>query len=173
MFAFYISYFFMGLHIEGALGLSPTASGMVPLLYGLGFGASVVFDRTLDRLRPDIALPSVFALIAVIYGLMAWMSPFYFGLLALSFLWGVSQHIGLNLTVARLTCLDPGQRGAVMGLYSTVTYLCVFIAPLVGGSLYTLYGLAGCLIISGICAALESVEARVSFRNGRSAAPPA
>ena len=62
------------------------------------------------------------------------------------------------------TLLDPGQRGAIMGLYSTMTYLCVFAAPFAGDLLFGLWGLIGCLLVSAALAILEALEAGVSLR---------
>lgn len=169
MFAFYISYFFMGLHIEERLGYSPTIAGLVPLIYGLGFGASTFFDRYFDRMPLRISLPLVFLFISAIYVVMAVGAGILVLLLALCFIWGISQHMGLNLMVTRLTRLDPTQRGAIMGLYATVTYLCVFAAPLIGAQIFTAYGLFACLVIAAICALCEAVEASISLRTGKSA----
>ena len=80
-------------------------------------------------------------------------------LLALAVLWGIFQHFGLNLLVARLTALDPRQRGAIMGIYSTTTYLSVFAAPFVGGIGFATLGILGCVLISATLTMIAAVEA--------------
>ncbi len=165
MLSFYATYFFTGAHVTLTLGLSPAQAGLLPLFYGIGFGLAVVFDPLLDRLGLARATPPVFVLIALTYLGMLATSADYLLLLIFSLIWGIFQHLGLNLLVARLTILDPGQRGAIMGLYSTITYLCVFTAPFVGGLIFPLWGLMGCLALSALLCLFEAVEAAVSLRH--------
>jgi len=177
MLSFYITYFFVGAHITLDLGLSTTQAGLVPLCYGIGFGLALFVDPLLDRWGLAKSTPPVFALISLSYGLLIIFADQYHLLLAASLIWGTFQHLGLNLLVARLTMLDPAQRGAIMGLYSTVTYLCVFAAPFLGGIAYAGYGLVGCLVISaGLCLA-EALEAlglrRITTADCASPAAPA
>jgi predicted MFS family arabinose efflux permease len=166
MLSFYSSYFFAGAHITIGLGLSTAQAGLLPLFYGFGFGLAVLFDPLLDRLGVARATPPVFVLISLTYLAMLGLADSYSLLLLLSLVWGVFQHLGLNLLVARLVSLDPGQRGAIMGLYSTVTYLCVFVAPIAGAVVYTPWGLAGCLALSATLCLLEALESLVSLRPG-------
>jgi predicted MFS family arabinose efflux permease len=164
MLSFYTTYFFTGAHVTLTLGLSTAQAGLLPLFYGLGFGLAVLFDPLLDRMGLTRATPPVFVLIALTYLGMLAAAPDFALLLLLSLIWGVFQHLGLNLLVARLTALDPRQRGAIMGLYSTITYLSVFTAPFVGGLIFPSWGLIGCLAISALLCLLESIEAAVSLR---------
>lgn len=163
MLGFYASYFFTGAHITLSLGRSTAEAGLLPLFYGIGFGLAVLFDPLLDRLGLARATPPIFVLIALTYLGMGAVAGSYVWLLGMSLVWGIFQHLGLNLLVARLTALDPGQRGAIMGLYSTVTYLCVFAAPFSGSLLFTSWGLLGCLALSASLCLLEAVEAAISL----------
>ncbi|UWQ34305.1 MFS transporter [Leisingera sp. M527] len=163
MLGFYSSYFFTGAHIAQALGHSTTQAGLLPLFYGIGFGLAVLLDPLLDRLGLARATPPVFLGVTASYLLMMVWADQYMLLLGLAVLWGICQHLALNLVVARVTQLDPQQRGAIMGLFSTVTYLCVFAAPFCGAAAYAGWGLAGCLAVSALlsaCAALESLGLR-------------
>lgn len=164
MLSFYTSYYFTGAHVTLTLGLSTAQAGLVPLFYGIGFGLAVIFDPLLDRVGLPRATPPVFVLIALTYIAMLSCAANYPVLLLFSLIWGVFQHLGLNLLVARLTGLDPSQRGAIMGLYSTITYLCVFTAPFAGGQLFTLWGLAGCLALSAVLCLIEAIEAAITLR---------
>ncbi|MFW8636176.1 MFS transporter [Cribrihabitans pelagius] len=170
MMAFYLSYFFTGAHITGRLGLSTGQAGLLPLTYGIGFGLAVLIDPVLDRLGVARATPWVFLGVAASYMALLAVADSYVLLLALSLFWGMGQHLGLNLVVARVTALDQGQRGAIMGLFSTVTYLCVFAAPVAGAAAYAVWGLAGCLAISALLAAAEAVEA-LGLRRVRPSGP--
>ncbi|UWQ48339.1 MFS transporter [Leisingera caerulea] len=159
MLGFYSSYFFTGAHITEDLGLSITQAGLLPLFYGIGFGLAVLLDPLLDRLGLARATPPVFLAVTASYLLMMVWADSYGLLLGLAVLWGIGQHLALNLVVARVTLLDPGQRGAIMGLFSTVTYLCVFTAPFTGAASYAVLGLAGCLGVSALLSACAVLEA--------------
>ena len=160
MLSFYTTYFFIGAHVTVALGLSTTMAGFVPLCYGLGFGLAVLADPLLDRLGLARATSPVFLVMALIYAAMMTLTDMFHWLLVTAVVWGVFQHLGLNLLVARLTTLDPSQRGAIMGLYSTVTYLSIFAVPTLGGLTYANWGMAGCLAVSAVLCLAGSVEAR-------------
>ncbi|OED47947.1 MFS transporter [Rhodobacteraceae bacterium (ex Bugula neritina AB1)] len=161
MLGFYFSYFFTGAHITQVLGHSTTQAGLLPLFYGIGFGLAVLLDPLLDRLGLARATPPVFLGVTANYLLLMVWADSYLLLLGLAVLWGIFQHLALNLVVARVTLLDPQQRGAIMGLFSTVTYLCVFAAPFFGAATYDAgWGLAGCFAVSALlsaCAVLESL----------------
>ncbi|UWQ23374.1 MFS transporter [Leisingera aquaemixtae] len=159
MLGFYSSYFFTGAHITEDLGLSITQAGLLPLFYGIGFGLAVPLDPLLDRLGLARATPPVFLAVTASYLLMMVWADNYGLLLGLAVLWGIGQHLALNLVVARVTLLDPSQRGAIMGLFSTVTYLCVFAAPFTGAAAYAAWGLAGCLGLSALLSASAALEA--------------
>lgn len=160
MLSFYITYFFIGAHVTVDLGLSTTKAGLVPLFYGIGFGLAVLADPILDRIGLERATAPVFLAITLTYVCMIALSGTFYGLLMVAALWGIFQHLGLNLLVARLTALDPSQRGAIMGLYSTATYLCIFAVPALGGLAYGNWGLAGCLAVSAFLCLIEMFEAK-------------
>ncbi len=158
MLGFYSSYFFTGAHITQVLGHSTTQAGLLPLFYGIGFGLAVLIDPLLDRLGLARATPPVFLGVTASYLLMMIWADSYLLLLGLAALWGICQHLALNLVVARVTQLDPQQRGAIMGLFSTVTYICVFAAPFSGAAAYAGWGLAGCLTVSALLSAFAALE---------------
>lgn len=172
MLGFYITYFYIGAHVTVALGLSTTKAGFIPLFYGIGFGLAVLADPMLDKLGLARATTPVFLAVSMIYGVMITQTGSFHILLALAVIWGAFQHLALNLVVARLTLLDASQRGAIMGLYSTVTYLCIFIVPILGDLAYSNWGLAGCLAISAILCLIEAIEA-LSLKRVTSMAPAA
>jgi len=172
MLSFYVTYFFIGAHVTVALGLSTTKAGLVPLFYGIGFGLAVMADPLLDRLGLARSTAPVFFVIALTYAGMVAMAGSFHWFLMIAVVWGMLQHLGLNLVVARLTALDPSQRGAIMGLFSTVTYLCIFAVPVLGGLAYASWGLAGCLTISAALCLVEAIEA-LSLRRIKSMVPAA
>jgi DHA1 family inner membrane transport protein len=90
-----------------------------------------------------VACVAFAGLILVYLGLMAAaMLPLL--LLVFCFGWGVGNHVGLNLLLRRLGELDPNQRGAIMGLYSAITYLCVFAGALLYRPIFLHFGFAAC-----------------------------
>jgi len=151
MTAFYGLYSYLGAHLLGPLGRSTAAAGLAPLAYGIGFGIAVPLDRIIDRYGPGrVSLP-VFVLLALAYATIAVLTGSFAGLIGLCFLWGLMNHLGLNLIVGRLTALDDSQRGAIMGLYGAVTYLCVFAGALLYRPVFVSYGLAACALLSALC----------------------
>ena len=158
MIAFYGLYSYLGAHLQGALGRSTAASGLAPLAYGLGFGAAVPIDRMLDRHGPQRLRPVVFAALSLVYLALAVAAGSFMLLIALCLVWGVVNHLGLNLIVGRLTTLDPRQRGAILGLNSAVTYLSVFAAALLYRPVFDQAGLAVCALVSAGCVALTLAD---------------
>jgi predicted MFS family arabinose efflux permease len=161
MLAFYLTYTYMGAHITSALGQSTAAAGLLPLSYGLGFGASALLDRVIDRIGPLRAAPPLYAATVGLYLLISASAPSFFALIAAGFLWGITQHLCLNLAVGRLSALDARQRGAILGLNSTVTYLMVFAGAAVGRPLFETGGLATLALCSAALIAFLFVEVRL------------
>mgnify|MGYP005988820885 CR=1 FL=1 len=159
---FYGIYNYLGAHLVGALDRSVSDAGWLTLSYGLGFGAAMLFDPWLDRVGPRRGLLVVFAGLSVFYVGMSLVQANYVWLIAAMFGWGVLQHLGLNLTVSRLSMLDPGQRGAIMGLNSTMMYLSVFCATILFRPAFEFNGIQMCMWISASLAVLGAGEAITS-----------
>lgn len=156
MLAFYLCYTYVGAHTTGALGQSTAMAGMIALAYGTGFGVSTLADPMLDRLGPRRVTAPLFGATVALYLAMAWASPDFVLLLLVAFVWGGTQHAGLTLAVGRLTALDPRQRGAILGLSSTITYLAVFGGASFGGAIFTHSGfpalpLISAVLLAGLC----------------------
>lgn len=159
---FYGIYNYLGAHLTEHLSRPVSDAGWLTLSYGLGFGAAMLFDPWLDRAGPRRGLLAVFSALAAYYTLMSGWAHDYTALIALMFGWGVLQHLGLNLTVSRLSMLDPSQRGAVMGLNSFVMYLSVFGATVLFRPLYEIDGLTLCILSSAGLAVLGASEALIA-----------
>jgi DHA1 family inner membrane transport protein len=136
MAAFYGVYAYVGDHLHAALGLPVSANGVFAAAYGLGFGSAAFLDRLIDRFGAGRLLPLIFVTLAGVYIAMAAVSFSYPALLAVVFLWGLANHVGLNVLIMRLTALDPARRGAIMGLNSGVTYLALFAGTIGFGAVY-------------------------------------
>ncbi len=161
MLAFYGVYTFSGPQITERLGRSTAAAGLLPLLYGLGFGASAWLDHHIDRLGPERAAGSLYGGMIAVYLAIAAAAGEFRALLAMAFVWGVVQHLSLNLTVGRLTALDPAQRGAILGLNSTITYLAVFAGAAGGRPVFETAGFPALALIAAGLLVVVTLEARM------------
>ncbi len=169
---FYGIYNYLGAHLTGNLGREVSEAGWMTLFYGVGFGAATLLDPWLDKVGPRRGLLAVFGALSVYYTVMTLWDQSYGGLMLLMFGWGVLQHLGLNLTVSRLSMLDPTQRGAVMGLNSAVMYLSVFGATLLYRPAFEAGGLAWCMWGSAVLAVFGAGEALLArLRAVRAPAP--
>jgi len=137
MASFYGVYAYLGDHLHADLGLPVSANGLATILYGIGFGAAALLDRFLDaHLARPLLLSVLMVLVTAVFSLMFVFSGSFVGLLVLMGVWGLANHLGLNVLIMRLTALDPQQRGAIMGLNSTVTYLALFAGTIGLGEVY-------------------------------------
>ncbi|GGX89579.1 MFS transporter [Litchfieldella qijiaojingensis] len=151
MTAFYGLYTYLGPHLGESLRLPTTFAGLATFAYGMGFGLAAPLGRLIDRYGMLTAAVVTFAGLTLVYLGMAAASGMPAILLVLCVAWGLANHIGLNLIVRGLTELDPSQRGAIMGLYSTITYLCVFAGALLYRPLFAYFGFAACALVSAAC----------------------
>ena len=164
---FYGIYNYLGAHLTTNMGREVCEAGLLTLSYGIGFGAATLLDPWLDRVGPRRGLLAVFSTLTAYYFLGTLWATQYTALIVFMFGWGVLQHLGLNLTVSRLSQLDPAQRGAVMGLNSTVMYLSVFGATVLFRPIFEGGGLTACLLGStalAVAGAMEALIARLSAR---------
>src|SRR3546814_8829289 len=82
------------------------------------------------------------------------------GVVALALPWGVVNHFGLNVLVSLLSSGDPAVRGAVMGLYSAVTYVAHFIAGAGLGLVYAGMGFTSVAVVAALVLAVAAAMAR-------------
>lgn len=144
MTAFYGLYTYLGPHLGDVLQRPASFSGLAIAIYGIGFGVAAPLGRWVDRHEMGTVACVAFAgLILVYLGFMMTAALPLF-MLVFCLVWGVGNHVGLNLLLRRLGELDPAQRGAIMGLYSAITYLCVFAGALLYRPLFTHFGFAAC-----------------------------
>ena len=157
MTAFYGVYNFVSDHIVESLNLSVKANAWIAVSYGIGFALATLLDPLLDRLTsgspsatrlPNIAL----SCLACVYILLALASSSYLALVLAAGVWGMFNHLGLNILVAALNATDSSQRGAIIGLYSCITYLCLAIGTVAYGFVYEISSfIVLCITSVGIC----------------------
>ena len=163
MIAFYGVYSWLGAHFVEALGRSTASAGLATLAYGAGFGLAVPLDALIDRHGRTRIAPFAFAAVTFVYLAMVPAADSHAALIALCFFWGMANHVGLNLVVGRLTALDEARRGAILGLYSAVTYAAVFVATLAFRPVFDEHGLAACTALAALCvlpALLDALHGR-------------
>ena len=148
MASFYGVYGYLGDHLHHGLGHPISMNGLAALLYGIGFGGSMLLDGIADRLGARRLMPLAFLAVAAVYLAFALFAGSTTAVLAIIFLWGLANHFGLNMLIMRLTAIDPAQRGTIMGLNSAVTYLAVFLGTSGFGPLYANYGFAVCAFVA-------------------------
>lgn len=67
-------------------------------------------------------------------------------------LWGLVNHLALNVLVAAMNAADDTRRGSVMGLYSSVTYLSLSAGTRLFGLIYNGTAIQDlCLLSTAIC----------------------
>ncbi|MBO6541040.1 MAG: MFS transporter [Rhizobiaceae bacterium] len=160
MAAFYGTYGYIGDHATSGLGRPVSYNGLLAVLYGLGFGSAVFLDRLMQRFEPRLLLPLVFLGVACIYAILAGLAWSFAAIAFCVFLWGLANHLGLNLLIVRLTAIDPSRRGAIMGLNSAITYLAAFAGTLAFGPVYAEYGFAAVSVSAGALVVFAALAAR-------------
>lgn len=159
MLAFFGAYSYIGTHVVDVLGRSGTAAGLISMAYGAGYGFAALLNKYVDRLPRHQAMALAYSGLCLTYIVMASVAQNYGALFLAALSWGLFQHFGLNAVVARLNGLEPKQRGAIMGLNSATTYLCVLGGALSYRLPYEAGGIAACIMVSALCAALAIAEA--------------
>lgn len=172
MTAFYGLYTYLGPHLTEQLGWSTALAGLAPVAYGLGFGAAAFADRFLDRWGAAVAAPFVFLALGLVYVALAEAAADGWTLVALCLAWGLANHVGVNLIISRLIALAPARSGAVMGLYSTVTYLAVFAGAASYQPLFRSAGFAWCAFASAGCVTVALAVAILQPRPGTTMEEP-
>ena len=161
MVAFYGTYSFLGAQVA-ELGHPVAASAAPVLAYGIGFALSGRFDPWLDRRGYAGAAPWIFGGACAVLLAIAVGSGSLWTLTAAFGAWGLANHLGLGLTVGRLTDAAGERAGAVLGLNTAITYVGVLIGAGAFAPLFAAAGLAGCALVCATLAAGVAVEGRLT-----------
>ncbi|MEQ9606325.1 MAG: MFS transporter [Kiloniellaceae bacterium] len=154
MMAFYGCYTFLTDHLRVSEDLGPSLGGWISLSYGLGFGIAVVGDGLIDRRGPwRVAAPTFLLLAGLMLLLALAANESAWVVVALALPWGVVNHFGLNVLVSLLSSGEAKVRGAVLGLYSAVTYVAHFIAGAGLGLVYAAAGFTAVTLVAAIALA--------------------
>lgn len=151
MAAFYGPYAYLGTHMTQVLGVSTALTGLVTLSYGIGFGLAAPLDGLVDRYGPARITPVVLSVLVGVYLALGAVQGSATGILVMALIWGVVQHLGMNLLVGRLAVIDPGRRAAIMGLNSSVTYVAMFAGTAGFKPIFLTWGHAGSTVGAALC----------------------
>ncbi|CAH0537369.1 MFS transporter [Vibrio marisflavi] len=163
--AFYGLYGFIGDYLHNALGLPILANSLIALIYGLGFGCAIIFNPITQRVAAKLLLTIVLAIVAFLYLTLAKLGGYASTMYIILFLLGIVNHLAVNLLIVRLTDIDPNKRGTIMGLYSAVTYIGVFIGTSSYGQIYLHYGFSALAYTSMALTVIAAIIGQLGQRS--------
>ncbi|MBV9077780.1 MAG: MFS transporter [Methylobacteriaceae bacterium] len=165
MTAFYGVYAYLGDHARRALDLDAARAGLIALAYGIGFGLGMLADPFIDRVGVARLFPPTLVAMALIYAALIPGAETFPTLLTLAASWGLVNHVGLTILVARLSRAGGAAVGTVLALNSAVSYL----GALLGAGLFgLLYDAAGFAALAGAAALLLAAAAAVAMAGSTS-----
>ncbi|MCX4546205.1 MFS transporter [Streptomyces sp. NBC_01565] len=159
MLGFYGMYTFLGSALQYRFGDGSSMTGIMILLYGLGFATSFVTGRWADKLGKERVLVALLgglvpALLAI--PLVAEWTPL---LVVCLFLWGGMQSLVVTLLSTLLSESSQQYRGTVLAFYSLATNLAVALGAALLGPLFTEYGFSA---LGWACAGITFVAFALS-----------
>ncbi|MFD7165228.1 MFS transporter [Streptomyces violascens] len=159
MLGFYGMYTFLGSALQYRFGEGSSMTGLMILLYGLGFATSFITGRWADRLGKERVLIGLLgglapALVAI--PLVAAWTPL---LVVCLFLWGSMQSLVVTLLSTLLSESSQQYRGTVLAFYSLATNLAVALGAALLGPLFTRYGFTA---LGWVCAGITLVAFALS-----------
>jgi len=167
MIGFYGLYPYLGDHVRTAFGASATAAGLVVLSYGAGFGLASFAMGPVDRAGPRLVFPGIMLLLAAIYLVLGPLTATMALALPTAFVWGLANHVGVNLIIQMLSGRSAASRGALVGLHTTITYAAIFAGPLIMGAVYAERGFGTAAWVSAVLLAAAGGIAFAARRHWR------
>ncbi|MFG2455557.1 MFS transporter [Streptomyces sp. NPDC048523] len=159
MLGWYGMYTFLGTALEYRYGSGSSLTGVMILLYGLGFASSSVTGRFADRLGKERVLTASLAgLVPALVGvplLIHWTAP----LAVCLFGWGILQSLVVTLLSTLLSECSQHHRGTILAFYSLATNLAVAVGAAALAPLFTAHGF---LAVGCACAAVTAVAVGLS-----------
>jgi DHA1 family inner membrane transport protein len=150
MIGFYQTYTFIGDHVRHLHQAGAWLGGVVACSYGVGFGAAILCTAWLDRMGPVRLMALSLAAVGINYIILPFAMQSFWSVLAFPFVWGLANHVCLNVLVSFIGSAPPAARSTAMGLFSFITYVAVGL----GGAVYgTVYATAGFATVSFLASA--------------------
>lgn len=154
MFAFYGMYTFLGSALQYRFGSGSSMTGLMILLYGLGFATSFLTGRWADELGKEKVLVALLAGLVPALVAIPLVTRWTALLVVCLFLWGAMQSLVVTLLSTLLSECSPQHRGAILALYSLATNLGVALGAALLGPLFTAYGFSA---VGWVCAGITLI----------------
>ena len=142
MIGFYQTYTFVGDYVRHLHHAGAWLGGTLAASYGLGFGAAVYFSAWLDRMGARRLLAISLFVVGLNYIVLPFALQGFWPALLYPFIWGLANHLCMNLLVSFIGSAPPAERSTAMGLFSFITYAAVGLGGAVYGSVYAAGGFA-------------------------------
>lgn len=140
MSAFYATYSFLGDHLRTLHAAGAWLGGLVAMSYGAGFAFGTMGDGRINRLGPKRVVGPALLAIGLAYLVLPFAAGNVVTAVLFAFVWGIAAHVTMTSLVASLSLSQATVRGAVIALFSVVTYLAQGVAGFAMGSLYAARG---------------------------------
>lgn len=140
MIGFYQTYTFLGDHARQLHQTGAWLGGLIAGSYGIGFGLAVFLDGFIDRMGPARLMAAALFVLGVNYIILPFATLNLWTAIAYPLIWGVAQHVGMNVLVSYIGATPQAERSTAMGLFSFITYVAVGLGGSVYGSVYATHG---------------------------------
>lgn len=154
MIGFYGMYSFLGTYLHRVLPGGNTASGLLIMVYGIGFSMSVFTGKIADKAGKMRSLIAALAVISIWLSCLAYAPSSMPFLVIGLFVWGLMQSLTVTLLSTILSDCSQSRRGKIMAFYSLASNLAVTLGSAVMGPVYVGYGYAA---VGFICAAVTLI----------------
>ncbi|KJV08204.1 hypothetical protein VZ95_19285 [Elstera litoralis] len=164
MTAFYGTYAYLGTAVRAAMH-SGAALGAVPVLaYGVGFTVTALTSGMIDRIGARRVLPMACGALIGIFLLLPLAVSVFPALILVMIVFGFTQHLVLNCFVGLLSVRGGAQRGVVLSLNTTVTYLGLMIGTASMGQVLDSWGYS---VVTAVSAALMVIAGGIALWDRR------
>ena len=158
MSAFYATYSFLGDHLRTLHAAGAWLGGLVAMSYGAGFAFGTLADGRINRAGPKRVVGPALVAVGLNYLVLPYAAETMPTAVLYAFVWGIIAHVTMTSLVASLSLSPPAVRGAVIALFSVITYLAQGVAGFAMGSLYAARGFhavslaasAGAFVMAGV-----------------------
>ncbi|MEV7597155.1 MFS transporter [Kitasatospora sp. NPDC089797] len=140
MLGFYGMYTFVGSALQYRFGDGSPLTGVMILLYGLGFSTSFVTGRWADRFGKERVLLVLLVGLVPTLTILPRMFHLTVPLVLCLFVWGAMQSLVVTLLSTLLSECSEHNRGTILAFYSLATNLGVALGAAALGPLFTAHG---------------------------------
>ncbi len=151
MLGFYGMYTYLGSALKYQFGTESALTGIMILLYGLGFSTSFITGRWADEWGKEKMLVALLAGLAPVLVILSLGARLTALLVCCLFLWGAMQSLVVTLLSTLLSECSQRYRGTILAFYSLATNLAVAFGAALLGPLFTAHGFSAVgLVCAGV-----------------------